>query len=168
MINRNCSGYSTKIRSVLLLSFAMVCAVLLSCGQSDNAQRIQSDKDSAATIENGNTPDNLSAGEDTVFEKAVKMPEFPGGYDALGKFILSNVKYPAEAMEKKAEGKVMVSFIVTKEGKISDVKIKKSVRPDLDAEALRVVAMMPAWQPGENNNGPVNVAMVLPIQFKLQ
>lgn len=107
-------------------------------------------------------------GGNKVFFKAEKMPEYPGGMAALGKFLGEKIDYPAEAKKKGTEGKVFVNFIVEKDGSVTNVKVLKGVSPELDKEALRVISMLPNWTPGEDKGAPVRVAFTLPINFKLQ
>jgi TonB family protein len=97
-----------------------------------------------------------------------EMPQFPGGKEALSKWLSDNVKYPAEAVKNKITGNVQVSFIVGKDGKISNTKVTESVNPYLDAEAVRVVSSMPDWKPGSQAGKPVDVFMKIPINFALK
>ena len=96
-----------------------------------------------------------------------KMPEFKGGQEGLIKFLSEHVKYPDEAKKNGLEGTVFVEFVVKKSGALSKVKLKKGPNPLLNEEAVRVVELMPPWSPGEKDGKPVDVQMVLPIQFKL-
>jgi TonB family protein len=82
-------------------------------------------------------------------------------------FLGSNIKYPAVARKANVEGNVVAKFQITKTGKIKDVKIVKSLSPETDAEAKRVISLMPDWEPGKQNNQPVNVEYTLPIRFSL-
>lgn len=104
---------------------------------------------------------------DPVFQVVEKMPEFPGGQQAMFKYLAENVKYPKVAQEKGIQGRVICQFIVGKEGKVRDVKVIRSVDPELDAEAIRVIRVMPVWTPGEQRGKKVSVQFVLPISFKL-
>ena len=106
--------------------------------------------------------------EEAVADTIEKMPKFPGGEEALMRFIAQNIKYPTIAQENKEQGKVILRMIVGKDGKISNIKIQQSVSPYLDAEAIRVISEMPEWEPGENKGKPVNVEFTLPITFRLQ
>lgn len=94
-------------------------------------------------------------------------PEFPGGLQGLMQFLGSNLIYPAEAHKNKVEGRVLVKFVVTKTGKVENICIERSVSPELDAEAIRVVSLLPEFIPGKVNGEPVNVWFVLPITFRL-
>ena len=95
------------------------------------------------------------------------MPQYPGGLAAMLKYIRENIKYPEQAMKKGIQGRVTVSFIVEKDGSISDVKPVLSVHPLLNKEAVRVVKSMPKWSPGKHNGKPVRVRFNLPVMFKL-
>ena len=96
------------------------------------------------------------------------MPQFPGGLGVMMKYLAANIKYPASAVKAKKQGRVIVTFIVQKDGSVSHAKIAKSVDPELDAEALRIVKGMPKWTPGTQNGKPVNVKYTLPVNFSLQ
>ena len=104
---------------------------------------------------------------DVVFQHVERMPEFPGGYAALMKYLSKNLRFPAIASENGIQGRVYVNFVVFKDGKIGEVKILKGVDKSLDREALRVVQQMPTWSPGEQRGRPVNVSYNLPVNFAL-
>ncbi|MBR1468733.1 MAG: energy transducer TonB [Prevotella sp.] len=106
--------------------------------------------------------------EEKVFEVVEHMPSFPGGDKALLDYLGSNIKYPAVAQENGVQGRVVVSFVVEKDGSITDVKVVRSVDPSLDKEATRVVKSMPKWIPGKQNGSPVRVKFNVPVSFKLQ
>ncbi|MCD7973870.1 MAG: energy transducer TonB [Candidatus Azobacteroides sp.] len=101
------------------------------------------------------------------FEEVTSTPEFPGGKDSLLKYLSHNLIYPAIAVENKIQGKVVVSFVVKKDGTIDDIKIVRGIDPSCDKEALRIVKRMPAWIPGKENGEAVNVHYTLPIVFKM-
>ena len=109
----------------------------------------------------------LSPGEE-VFFIVEEMPEFPGGEQALREYLGNHIKYPEIAQKKGIQGKVYVTFTVTKTGTIADAKIARGVDPSLDQEALRVVNELPNWQPGKQRGQAVNVQYTVPINFKLQ
>lgn len=96
-----------------------------------------------------------------------KMPEFPGGEQAMFNFINSNMKYPAYAKENGCEGRVMVSFVVNPDGFVMDVKAEEDPGCGLAEEAVRVFKMMPRWKPGSNNFRPVRVRLWAPVVFEL-
>lgn len=104
---------------------------------------------------------------DGVFDVVEVMPSFPGGVNAMMKYLRENIKYPAEAAKAGIEGKVIVQFVVGKDGTVRDVKPIGSVSPALDAEAVRVVAAMPKWTPGYQRGEAVNVRYVLPVYFRM-
>lgn len=105
--------------------------------------------------------------DEQVFRVVEDMPEFPGGNDQLRKYISENVKYPQTAKEKGIQGKVFVSFVVTKDGSITQTKVERGVDPVLDKEALRVVSELPQWKPGSQRGTKVNVQFTIPINFAL-
>ncbi|WP_302988110.1 energy transducer TonB [uncultured Muribaculum sp.] len=106
--------------------------------------------------------------ENKVFAAVEQMPQFPGGESALMQYISKNIKYPPVAMENGIHGRVVVQFVVTKTGKIGEVKIARGKDPDLDKEAMRVVKSLPDFIPGKMNGQAVNVWYTLPVTFKLQ
>jgi protein TonB len=106
--------------------------------------------------------------ENKVFTAVEQMPQFPGGEEALMKYIQSHLKYPPVAMENNIQGRVVVQFVVTKTGKIGEIKVARSKDPDLDKEAVRVVKTLPDFIPGKMNGQAVAVWYTLPITFKLQ
>lgn len=106
--------------------------------------------------------------DNKVFTSVEQMPQFPGGDAELLKWISSHIKYPAIAMENNVQGRVVVQFVVTKNGSIGEVKVVRGKDPDLDKEAVRVVKTLPNFIPGKMNGQAVNVWYTLPINFKLQ
>lgn len=106
--------------------------------------------------------------EDTIQKKVELMPAFIGGDQALFNYIKKNVKYPKKARKEEIQGKVYVSFVIEKDGAISDVLIKKGVHELLDEEAMRVIKSMPKWTPGTQGGKPVRVQFVMPISFSLK
>jgi len=119
--------------------------------------------------ENGAVTITMKKGDDDekAFEHVEKMPVFPGGDMAMMEFLSKNIKYPVEAQKKELQGRVVVSFVVEKDGSLSDVKVAKSVDPQLDEEALRVVKSMPNWTPGMHNGKTVRVKYYVPISYRL-
>jgi len=106
--------------------------------------------------------------ENKVFDVVEQMPSFPGGMGALMSWLSQNIKYPVIAAENGVQGRVIVQFVVEKDGSITDVKVAKSVDPSLDKEAARVVGSMPHWIPGKQNGSAVRVKYTVPVTFKLQ
>jgi TonB family protein len=111
--------------------------------------------------------DNQKADKD-VFVVVEELPEFPGGGHALTAWIINNLKYPGEAVKGKITGKVFVDFMVSSTGKVKNVQVNKSVHPLLDAEAKRVISNMPDWKPGSQSGKPIDVQMLVPVEFKLK
>ena len=103
-----------------------------------------------------------------VFDVVEEMPSFPGGNAALMSYLNSNTKYPVVAQENGVQGRVIISFVVERDGSISDVKVARSVDPSLDREAQRVVKSMPRWTPGKQNGQTVRVKYTVPVVFRLQ
>jgi len=104
--------------------------------------------------------------EEKVFDVVEEMPSFPGGIGALMSWLSQNIKYPAIAAENGVQGRVIVQFIVEKDGSITNVKVAKSVDPSLDKEAARVVSTMPKWIPGKKGGSPARVNYTVPVTFK--
>ena len=110
---------------------------------------------------------SAEAQTDKVYDRVEVMPEFPGGMQGLFEYMQNNVNYPKEAKNQKIEGRVIVSFIVEKDGSISDVHPLTAVHPLLDKEAMRLVNEMPRWKPGTEKGKAVRVSFALPVSFKL-
>lgn len=103
----------------------------------------------------------------SVYDVVEQMPSFPGGISGLRTYLNQNIRYPAEAQETCAQGRVVVSFVVGKDGHISDVTVLRSVDPSLDKEAVRVIRNMPRWIPGKQGGEPVKVRYNVPVSFRL-
>ena len=106
--------------------------------------------------------------ETKIFEVVEQMPSFPGGDAALMAFLSKNIKYPVVAEENGIQGRVIATFVVERDGSITDVKVVKSVDPSLDKEAVRVLKSMPKWIPGKQNGSAVRVKYTVPVTFRLQ
>ena len=106
--------------------------------------------------------------EEVIFQVVEEMPQFPGGLGEAMKFLAKNIKYPVEAQQAKIEGRVIVRFVVGRDGSVSDVEVMRGVSPELDAEAVRVVSLMPKWIPGKQRGKAVAVKYTMPIMFRLQ
>ena len=106
--------------------------------------------------------------ETRVFDVVEQMPSFPGGPSALFEYLSKNIKYPVVAEENGIQGRVIVTFVVERDGSITDVRVVKSVDPSLDKEAQRVVKSMPRWIPGKQNGSAVRVKYTVPVTFRLQ
>ncbi|MBR6252142.1 MAG: energy transducer TonB [Bacteroidales bacterium] len=106
--------------------------------------------------------------EDAIFFTAEEMPIFPGGESALMKFLAQSVNYPAIAQDNGVQGRVFVSFVIDKNGDVTDVKVMRPTDPNLDKEAIRVVKSMPKWTPGKQRGKAVKVSYTVPINFVLK
>lgn len=150
------------------LSFSVLASVsLLLASCNANPQQTEA----AAPDESGTTTETVAPAPmptDSVYEVAEVMPEFPGGTQALFKFISENLEYPQNAIDGHIEGRVVVQFVVDKAGKAGDIQVVRSIDKMLDQAAIDVVRALPAWKPGMQNGKPVNVRYTLPIAFKLQ
>lgn len=102
-----------------------------------------------------------------VYDVVEEMPVFPGGIQGMIKFLSENISYPKEAQKKKISGRVLVSFVVEKNGSVSEVQTERSLYPSLDEEAVRVVKSMPNWTPGKQGGQVVRVKYTLPVTFSL-
>lgn len=105
--------------------------------------------------------------EDAPFQVVEKMPEFPGGTAALMKYLKDNIQYPSVCRENNIQGRVLLSFVVNKDGSIVDIEVVRGINPYLDKEAARVISTMPRWQPGEQRGKTVRVKFSLPVNFRL-
>ena len=144
-------------------------------GQKAEALKVNNQKmqvvTSKKTENNSTITVNSPAAEpaaEKVYDVVDEMPQFPGGTSELLKFLGMNIRYPKEAEEKGEQGRVIVTFVVGRDGAISDAAVRKSVSPQLDAEALRIVNAMPAWTPGKMHGEPVRVKYTIPVTFRLQ
>ena len=106
--------------------------------------------------------------ENKVFDVVEQMPSFPGGMAALMAYLQKSIKYPPVAEENGIQGRVVCTFVVERDGSVTDVRVAKSVDPSLDKEAVRVVSAMPKWIPGKQNGQSVRVKYTLPVTFRLQ
>ena len=109
-----------------------------------------------------------TASDYITYEAVEEKPEYPGGMGELSKLLSSNLKYPLISQENGVQGEVLVQFVVDKEGNVEEVTVFKGVDPYLDAEALRVIKMMPKWKPGKHEGKEVNVKCTIPVGFRLQ
>lgn len=144
-------GKEVRVRFTIPVSFR------LSGGSTDKAQ------ESAKVAQTEN-----ASSRDEIFQVVEEMPEYPGGMSELMKYLSTNMRYPKEAQSKGIQGRVIVQFVVEKDGSITDAKVMKPVDPQLDAEALRAVNAMPKWTPGKQKGKAVRVRYTLPVMFHLK
>lgn len=135
----------------------------------DQAKKIYDNKqnENASSYGNGYTF-NGNEGETKIFIIVEQMPSFPGGDAALMDYIRENINYPKSAAENCVQGRVIVQFVVEKDGTISDANVLRSVDPSLDREAIRLVRSMPRWTPGKQDGQAVRVRYQVPVNFRLQ
>ena len=105
--------------------------------------------------------------DDAIFVVAENAPEFPGGSDSLYAYIARNIKYPEAAKKEKIEGRVFVTFVIEKDGRVSNAKILRDIGGGCGEEAIRVVKNMPKWKPGTQRDNPVRFQFNLPVSFML-
>lgn len=132
----------------------------------ETIDEVKVDKDKNSIIITTKARESETAAHEEEFVVVEEMPQFPGGNEAMQKYITENLKYPKTAI-KGEQGRVIVSFVINKRGKVGDVKLIRSVSPELDAEAVRVIQDMPDWIPGKQRGKAVNVRFTIPIVFKL-
>jgi len=106
--------------------------------------------------------------EGVLVQTAIQTPTFPGGQPALMQFLNENLRYPAEAVAKREQGRVLLRFAVERTGEIRDIEVVESVSPSLDAEAIRLVELMPNWNPGIQSDQPIRMTTTLPFMFRLE
>ena len=113
--------------------------------------------------------DYLNEKKDTVnvYDVVEQMPNFPGGYQKMHEFIEKNLHYPKECAEKGVHGRVIIAVVVERSGKLTNIRVVKSVNPALDKEALRIVNLMPKWIPGRQSYKEVRVKYIIPITFRI-
>ena len=170
MMNKKKTNGAGHIKYALFAipAFALLLAGNISC--SSEATKTDDVKEKAATEkpEVVEIPAEKADTKDEVFMVVEQMPEFPGGIQELMSFLSKNIKYPASAMAKNVQGRVIVQFVVEKDGTPTEFKVIRSVDPDLDAEALRVMKEMPKWKPGMQRGQVVRVKYTVPVTFRIQ
>ena len=157
----NSKSIKKIMKTIISLGIIFLSVVIMAFGQENM------NKGQGSAIDTTIDKDLEKSGSGQEKDVELKMPTFPGGEEALLKFVMANTNYPREAKKSKIRGKVYVSFIVDKEGKVKDAVVKKGIGGGCDEEALRVVQMMPQWIPGTQDGRPVDVKFNLPIPFGL-
>ncbi len=102
----------------------------------------------------------------TIYRVVDRQPEFPGGYAALKSYIADHLQYPQTAIKRKAQGRVMTTFVIEKDGSISNISVSQSPDESLSNEAIRIIQSFPRWQPGIQNGNPARVELIFPILFR--
>ena len=156
MMNKKRTRTAGRIKYALFapLAAALLIATNISCTSTDKQEVNNESMESRAA-------------ETPIFQIVEEMPEFVGGLAACMKYLGANISYPEEAIKNGIQGRVIVQFIVEKDGSITDPKVAKGVDPLLDKEALRVVSTMPNWKPGKQRGEAVRVKYTLPVSFKM-
>ena len=160
----------------LFLLFPLVaCLVLLSdCKPGDKQAKEEAPAEAAMEeivvvgYPGEDTDVPAATAEDQVFMVVEQMPQFPGGQEALMKFLAQNLRYPEEARKAAIQGRVIASFVVRKDGSLTDIEVMRGVNPSLDDEAIRVIKSMPKWEPGKQRGQAVSVKYTVPVTFRLQ
>ncbi|MBR5086833.1 MAG: TonB family protein [Muribaculaceae bacterium] len=163
------------MKKLFLLFFATAAMTLVSCGgslsegSSDSEKQSQEEMAANAELPKEAADNAVVDWGDDVFKSAATMPSFPGGNGALMSYINKYVKYPQSAQDANIQGKVVVQFVVEKDGHVGEVKVARSLDKDLDQEAIRVCKSLPKFNPGKDASGePVRVVYTLPVTFKPQ
>ena len=166
MMNKKKSSSAGIIKYTL---FVLLFAVLLFVNnlQAQDAMKDPKNLDKIVVIDPANEIEQLQESRGEVFTHVEEMPKYPGGDKAMMKYLSQNIKYPDEAQKQGIEGTVVCRFVVSSTGEVTDVTIVKSLSPETDEEAIRVVKDMPKWIPGKQKGEEVSVYYVLPIRFKL-
>jgi tonB family C-terminal domain len=159
MKNKQTPKLFAGFKCLLFVVSALILLVIVIAPASANAQ----DKRGKTTQTRKDT-----ATDDKVYEVCEQMPIFEGGDAALLKYLGENLKYPDKTKDRGVQGRVVIGFIVEKDGSLTDVKVLRPVDIDLDAEVLRLVKGMPKWIPGRHNGQRVRVKYLLPIHICLQ
>jgi TonB family protein len=161
MITRKHSNGMANFKLLMGLPAVAAMLVFLSVGGNNST--------TAATsiVATPTTSQPFEIQKDSIYQKPEVMAQFPGGEKALLEFIFKNLKYPEEARKNGIQGRVIIRFCVTSKGAVDQVMILKKVHPGMDAEAVRVVKMLPEFVPAKDKGKPVSVWYVLPIEFKL-
>ena len=158
MMNKQTSNPLARFKYLLFVPLAVALLAMNSTAMRANVQK--------KVVKTTKTTKKADA-SNKVYEVVEQMPTFPGGDAALMKYLAENIKYPVSAQKAKEQGRVVVQFIVEKDGTVTGVKTVRSVTPALDAEAVRVIKAMPKWTPGKQGGQLVRVRYNVPVSFKL-
>ena len=178
MMNKQKSKSIGQLKYLLFIPVAALLAAACA-GNSEPKTAIVMDKDGTREVvideqtveqmeEMAAKQDKVAKGNSEVYDMVEQAPQFPGGPQALMKWLGENLRYPVAAQEAGVQGRVICQFVIQADGTIGETKILRGVSPELDAEAIRVVKAMPAWTPGMQDGQAVNVRYTLPVTFRLQ
>ena len=175
MMNKKRTSTAGRIRYVLFvpLAVALLLASNISCVSTEKEQEQAvspvSEKQVVPSVpEEQAAPSRTADIPEELFQVVEEMPEFPGGMQECMKFLGKNIKYPPQAIKNEIQGRVIVTFVIMKDGSITNAEVVRGVDPLLDKEALRVVNLMPKWKPGKQRGKAVNVKYTIPVTFRLQ
>lgn len=143
--------------------------VVLQTEDTQTGEIVISDSQSPSYIpvQKTETASTVRSKDGEVFTVVEAMPEYPGGMGEFMKFIAQHIQYPADALQAKLQGRVIARFVVREDGSVSDIEILRSISPSLDAEAIRVLKLMPKWKPGTQRGKAVAVKYTVPVTFRL-
>ena len=176
MMNRHSTNPWARLRVLLMLPVVALSVIVASaCKQDTNSEMNLKTQDVSPSsvfvdIQECEECETEEADTSQVFMVIEQQPEFPGGEEAMFEYLRSNLQYPEKCKENKIQGRVLVAFVINKDGKIVEPEVVKSAGPEgveLDVEALRVVSEMPAWTPGKQMGKAVRVRYTIPVVFKL-
>lgn len=176
MMNRHSTNPWARLRALLMLPVVALSVIVASaCKQDSNSEMNLKTQDAPPSsvfvdIQECEECETEEADTSQVFMVVEEMPEFPGGEEALFDYLRSNLQYPERCKENKIQGRVLITFVVNKDGSIVEPAVVKSAGPEgveLDVEALRVISSMPAWTPGKQKGEAVRVRYTIPISFRL-
>ncbi|MBO6252772.1 MAG: M56 family metallopeptidase [Bacteroidaceae bacterium] len=168
MMNKERSKSIGRLKYLLLLPVCALLFMMSSTPVSAQSRKSTTHPDGSVTIKYGGKDMVIKAAGDDVYQVVDEMPQFPGGMKALMDYLSANVKYPEAAKQAGISGRVTTQFVVGEDGVIRDVKVLRSVSPELDAEAIRVMSSMPKWEPGKQDGKPVPVRYTVPVNFRGQ
>ena len=168
MMNKERSKSIGRLKYLLLLPVCALLFMMSSTPVSAQSRKSTTHPDGSVTIKYGGKDMVIKAAGDDVYQVVDEMPQFPGGMKALMDYLSANVKYPEAAKQAGISGRVTTIFVVGEDGVIRDVKVVRSVSPELDAEAIRVMSSMPKWKPGKQDGKPVPVRYTVPVNFRGQ
>jgi len=162
MTKSNSSKYSL-MKIVFIMPISILLVFIFSMTITKNVVSQEVIKPASET----STDTKAQKADPDIFTVVEKMPEFPGGQKAMMNFLVENIKYPENARKEGISGTVFITYVVEKDGKVSNVELLRGFHPDCDKEALRVISLMPDWKPGTEKEKPVRVQFNLPITFNL-
>jgi TonB family protein len=162
---RSASWTLVKVMAAIPAFFAVL--VFFTAGTVGNLAAQNTQQQTKTTEEQKVVPQEKSQAAGPVFTVVETMPSFPGGQEAMSKYLATNIKYPENAKAKGIQGTVFITYVVETDGSVSNVKVLRGIESECDAEAFRVVSSMPKWTPGIQKGQAVRVQFNLPIKFKL-